>query len=106
MLQRQEPDMSAVLSNAAMSAYDLAYQVSPIILFGGLYPAGMPIIGLLSGVGQAITGTGSLEGEIGGLASTALNVLQGQDPYFARFLVMPGGTLLNQAIAKYPFANV
>jgi hypothetical protein len=102
--------MADILSTASRSAYDIAFQVSPIVLFGGLYPSGMPILGLLSGVGQAVTGAasgiGALAGEIGGLAYTGLNLIQGQDPYFARFMVMPGGTLLNNAIGKYPFANV
>lgn len=83
--------MSDIIATAAMAAYDLAYQVSPIILYGGLYPAGMPIIGL----------TGELAGLVQGVISNGISA----DDFFARFLVLPGGTLINQTIATYPFAS-
>lgn len=79
------------LANATRTAYDLAFQVSPIILVGGSYGAGMPIIGL-----------------VGQLAALAQGVVAGgvsTDAFFARFLPLPGGTLISNAIGRYPFAN-
>lgn len=99
----------SITANAAQTAYDLAFQVSPIILQGGIYTSPMPIIGLLSGIGD-ISGVGGLSGAnlagaIGGIASTVLNLVSGDDPYFARFLVQPGGTLISNSVGQYPFAN-
>lgn len=87
--------MPGAFESLASSAYDLAFQVSPIILVGGSYAnslgGAMPIIGL---VGQlAALGQGILTN---GLSS---------DDFFARYLVEPGGTLINFTIGKYPFAN-
>lgn len=79
------------LANATRTAYDLAFQVSPIILVGGSYGAGMPIIGL-----------------VGQLAALAQGIVSGgisTDAFFARFLPLPGGTLISNAIGRYPFAN-
>jgi hypothetical protein len=71
-------------ANAARSQYDLAFQISPIILQGGI----------VSGV------QGNLQPIINlpGLSSNS------GEP-FARFLPMPGSTLVNQSVGMYPFAN-
>src|SRR5690242_5284664 len=87
--------MANAIANAARTAYDLAFQVSPIVLVGGTYAnslgGAMPIIGL---VGQlAALGQGLLTSGI----ST--------DAFFARYKVLPGGTLINNTVGKYPFAN-
>lgn len=87
--------MSNAIANAARTAYDLAFQVSPIVLVGGSYTnslgGAMPIIGL---VGQlAALGQGILTGGVSA------------DAFFARYLVMPGGALINNTVGKYPFAN-
>lgn len=80
---------------AFATAYDLAFQVSPIILVGGLAantPGGMlPIIAL---GGQALA---ALQGALSGGINT--------DAFFARYVPVPGSTLINQSIATYPFAN-
>lgn len=80
---------------AAAVAYDLAFQVSPIILVGGIAAntlGGMlPIIAL---GGQALS---ALQGAV----STGINA----DAFFARYMPIPGSTLVNQQIATYPFAN-
>lgn len=73
----------------------LAYQVCPIILSGGIaaqIPGGMlPMLSLFSAAG----GTGlDLPFDIGDL-----------DDAFGAFNVLPGGTLVSQTIGKYPFAN-
>lgn len=73
----------------------LSYQVCPIILSGGAasqVPGGMiAMLQLFSGSGANNLG---LPFDIGDL-----------DDAFGAFNVLPGGTLVNQQIAKYPFAN-
>jgi hypothetical protein len=80
---------------AAASAYDIAFQVSPIILVGGIAAntlGGMlPIIAL---GGQALS---ALQGAI----TSGINT----DAFFARYVPIPGGTLVNQTAATFPFAN-
>lgn len=80
---------------AAAVAYDLAFQISPIILVGGIAAntlGGMlPIIAL---GGQALS---ALQGAL----SNGINT----DAFFARYVPVPGSTLINQSIATYPFAN-
>ena len=83
--------MPGIIASAALAAFDLGFQVSPIILYGGLYPAGMPIIGL----------TGQLAALAQGVLSNGIS----EQDFFARFLVLPGGTLINNTVGKYPFAN-
>lgn len=76
-------------------AYDLAFQISPIILVGGIasnVPGGLlPIIAL---GGQAAA---ALQGALSGGVNT--------DAFFARYVPIPGSTLINQTVATYPFAN-
>jgi hypothetical protein len=77
------------------SLIQLSYQVCPIVLTGGvatqILGASLPILSLFSGVGP--NGLG-LPFDIGDL-----------DDAFGAFNVLPGGTLVSQQIAKYPFAN-
>jgi len=73
----------------------LTFQVCPIVLSGGIasqIPGGMLAM-LQLFVGTGINSLG-LPFDIGDL-----------DDAFGAFNVMPGGTLVNQQIAKYPFAN-
>ena len=77
-------------------AYKLSFQVSPIILVGGIVSntlGGMlPIIGLtgqLAALAQGVLSSGGLS----------------TDDFFAQYLPIPGGTLINNAIGTYPFAN-
>jgi hypothetical protein len=78
-------------AQAAMAQYDLAFQVSPIILVGGIASStqgGMlPIIALYN--------------------QTALFNSGVTDPnaFFARYLPMPGSTLISFAVGEYSFAN-
>jgi hypothetical protein len=84
--------LQTVTQSAFASAYDLAFQISPIILNGGIVAntlgGMMPIIGLT-----------------GQLASLAQGVLSGNNEPFARFVPIPGSTLVNNAVATYPFAT-
>jgi hypothetical protein len=72
----------------------LSYQVCPIILTGGIaaqIPGGMlPMLSLLSA---------------GGTATLLPFDISDLDDAFGAFNVLPGGTLVSQTIAKYPFAN-
>lgn len=85
--------MANAAAKAASTAYDLAFQVSPIILVGGAYGQGgaMPIIGLL--------------GQLAALGQGLLTSGLSADSAFATFLPLPGSTLINNTIGKYPFAN-
>jgi len=84
--------LSAGVLPSYISSYDLAYQVSPIILVGGIAADAiggmMPILSLL---GQSPLGL--------------LSQITGVDNYQARFLPIPGGTLISNAVGTYPFAN-
>lgn len=76
--------------------FKLGFQISPIILTNGIastIPGGMlPII--------AITEAANfVEGLLGGADVLSL------DSFFAHFRPLPGSTLQNNQIGKYPFAN-
>ncbi len=88
--------MSQALSASFRTIYDLAFQVSPIFLQGGIaasVPYGMlPVI--------ALTGQ---------IASFAQSALLGQqfniEDFFARFVPLPGASVVSQSVGMYPFAN-
>lgn len=82
--------------SAGSEAFKLAFQISPIILTGGVaqsIPYGMLPIILIT---QSIS---FVRGLLGGSIGTNL------DDYFAHFQPMPGSTLIEQQIATVPFAN-
>lgn len=78
------------------AAFQLAFEISPIILTGGLaqnVPGGMlPIVSLTEAANFV---TGLLSG------GDALNF----DNFFAHFVPVPGATLIDQVIGEYSFAN-
>jgi hypothetical protein len=80
-----------------LAAFKLSFQLAPIILTGGIaasIPGGMlPLIAIT----QALTFTDGLLS--GGSDLTDL------DDFFANFHPLPGATLIDQQIGKYPFAN-
>jgi hypothetical protein len=84
--------LTTVTQSAATSLYDLSFQISPIILNGGIAANSlggmMPIIGLT-----------------GQLAALGQSLLSGSAEPFARFVPAPGSTLMANAVATYPFAN-
>src|SRR6516225_6166584 len=82
-------------------AIQLQYQVCPIILSGGI---ASQILGSMLPI-MSLFGMGGIAGLplLGGLPLPFDPV--DLDDAFGAFNVMPGGTLVNQQIAKYPFAN-
>lgn len=84
-------DLSAL--GAYRAKFTLAYQVSPIILQGGIAasaPGGLlPIVALYGQLDQFNS------------TSTAVS----PNDFFAQYVPLPGSTLINQSIASYPFAN-
>lgn len=79
-----------------LSAFQLTYEISPIIMTGGSaqnIPGGMlPLVSLTESLNFV---TGLLSGG---------NVLELND-FFAHFVVVSGGSLIMQKIGEYPFAN-
>lgn len=75
------------------AAYKLAFEISPIILVGGVIPGGMvPIVAFTQAV------------------SFVSGILSGADPlnlddFFAHFQPVPGGTIIDNQVGTYPFAN-
>jgi hypothetical protein len=80
---------SNTLGNAARSAYDAAFQTSPIIMSGGLFS---------SALGGLMT--------LSSLASSVINSVTGSDVLpTVRYVPLPGATVINNTVATYPFAN-
>ena len=88
--------MSGFLSTAGQTLFQLSYQISPIFLTGGVAQ------GVLGGVMPIVLLTEGLD-----FALSALNgsVPDSLDDYFAQFMPLPGSTLIENEIGKYPFAN-
>lgn len=86
----------APIASAFRTVYDLSFQVSPIILNGGIVAGTlggmMPIIGLVGQLAAFAQGVVSS----GGLST---------DDFFARFVPIPGSSLINNSVGTYPFAN-
>lgn len=82
--------------STGLAAFKLSFQLSPIILTGGVagfIPGGMlPLISITESLNFAF-------GILGGSADIDL------DSFFANFHPMAGSTLISQKIGKYPFAN-
>lgn len=84
------------MTSPGQVAYKLSYEVSPIILTGGIasgVPGGMlPIISLTESLNFV---AGLLSG------GDALDL----DSFFAHYKPVPGGSLVSNQYGKYPFAN-
>lgn len=85
----------SVQDTAFRDTYNLAFQVSPIILTGGIasqIPGGaMPVI--------------SLMGQVLGFGMSAIHQGVQLSDFYAYFLPMEGATTINNSIGHYPFAN-
>ena len=79
-----------------LAAWKLAFQLSPIVLTNGIvadFPASMlPIIALTEMINFPL-----------GLLTGGANI--SLDRFFANFQVVPGTSVIRQAIGEYPFAN-
>jgi hypothetical protein len=82
--------------SAGMAAYKLSFELSPIIFTNGIadkIPGGMlPIIAITEALNFTV-----------GLLSGGDNI--NLDNFFANFRPLPGGTLVDNQIGMYPFAN-
>lgn len=82
--------------SAAQTAFNLSFGISPIILVGGIasaIPGGMLPIIALSQAANFVDGL---------LSGSNLDDL---DDYLLQFKPLQGGTLIDQKIGMYPFAN-
>lgn len=83
-------------SGVGREAWKLAFELSPIILTGGMaknLPGNMlPIIALTEAINFPL-----------GLLSSGGQI--NPESFFAHYLPMPGGSLIKQDLARYPFAN-
>jgi len=79
-----------------LAAFKLSFELSPVILTGGIagaIPGGMlPVIAITEALNF-----------VDGLLSGGEDL--GLDDFFAHFGPLPGGTLIEQRIGEYPFAN-
>lgn len=84
------------MTSLGQQTFKLAFEISPIIMTGGVasaIPGGMlPIISITEAANFV---TGLLSG--GGPLDL--------DKFFAHFVPIPGGTLVDNEIGRYPFAN-
>lgn len=82
--------------SSGLADYALSYQISPIILAGGLAQnisgGKLPVINILSSQNFPSGATGPAD-------DTPL------DAYFAHFMPLPGSSLIDNEIAHWPFAN-
>jgi len=87
---------SSVINSIGRTIYQLGFQISPIVLNNGIASsiggAMLPIVALTEAASFA---NGLLQGDV----SDSL------DSFFAHFRPTGGGTLIDFAIASYPFAN-
>jgi hypothetical protein len=83
-------------AGAGISAWDYSFRITPIILTGGIAQ------GFEGGAAPIVNFT--QPDMFATLADLALGDL-GFDNFFAHFGPLPGGTLIENAIGEYPFAN-
>jgi hypothetical protein len=90
-------------AGAYRAQYNLAFQVSPIILQGGIAASAqgglLPIIALYGQLGLF----GSTTTDENGRPTTVPPA--SADQFFAQYMPLPGSTLINNAVGMYPFAN-
>lgn len=84
------------MTDAAAQLYQLSYEISPIILNNGI---ANPSLGGLLPIVSILQASSFVQGILSGSDLTDLN------QFFAHFKPMPGGTLVEQEVATYPFAN-
>jgi hypothetical protein len=95
----------SILNTAGRDTFRLGYEISPIIFTGGV------AVSLLGGMIPIVAFTESLN-IVNGLLSGALSSNNGPagssltlDNFFAHFMPLSGGTLINNQVGEFPFAN-
>lgn len=85
-----------IISSAGREVFDLAYRCSPIFLTKGIASE------VIGGVMPIMVLTESL-----GFANSLLtgDVSLSTDDFFGHFTPLPGGSLINNSVGMYPFAN-
>jgi hypothetical protein len=83
-------------TNASLASYQLSYEISPIILSGGLAELIPGSLLPLIAITEAANFT---DGLLNGSGPLPLN------EFFGHFRPLPGGSLVNNDVAIYPFAN-
>ena len=82
--------------SAGLAAWKLAFQISPIVLVGGIVPdfigGYLPIIAITEAINFPF-----------GVLSQGEDIEM--DGFFANFRALPGATIISQDIGHYPFAN-
>lgn len=96
------------------TAYELTYAISPIFLVGGIAEemAGMPLP--IAALTQAdafplgvLAGGSFTDAQKVAIGAAASAVATGSlDKFFAKFDLLSGGTLIENQVATYPFANL
>lgn len=86
---------------AGRTAWEVAFQLTPILLTGGKLPSWAPGVPILAATEIVDL---PLSAAISGLGGQPL-LPAGTDDAFAQFQPMPGATVIDQQIATYPFAN-
>ena len=102
---------SSILNGVGRIAYQLAYQISPIMFQNGI--AGslggvLPIV-LITETGYSFSGSPDIASLVGTTLTTAVN-LTGSNPsdldqFFAHFSPVAGSKLASFQIGQFPFAN-
>lgn len=83
------------MSSAGYTVFKLAYEISPILLTGGIVAGSietLPIVALTEGANF-------VSSLVSGGDATSL------DNFFAHYYALPGATLIDNQVATYPFAN-
>lgn len=87
------------MSTAGRAAFQLATEISPVLLTRGIatnIPGGVLPIVALTDAASLVTAA---------LTTNPFGGTPNFDSFFAHWYVLPGGTLINQQAATYPFAN-
>lgn len=83
------------MTSAAYAVFKLAYQISPILLTGGIVAGSIEALPIVALTEEA----NFVSSLVSGTQNTEL------DDFFAHYFPLPGATLIDQQAATYPFAN-
>lgn len=98
--QQQQQQRRASTAIGSRAQFDLAFQIAPIILKGGI---ASNVQGGLLPINQ-LTPTKTYANAGFAAAAQQAGLIDTDEP-FARFVPLPGSTLISQSVGMYPFAN-